>query len=160
MINYKLLYDRIFTCEKIMNSKDILFISSSSNSNETIHVSKINFNDIIIKSYHTIIILDLFSSFSFSEVKEKIDYYKTFLKKNGKIIFIEQLLTNDNYQPITLLKHILKHILSPIVGKNIKMEDMYDNLKDCGLYILDTDRIYSDEILFSSIEYFSIICEQ
>ena len=154
MINYKLLYDRIFTCEKIMNSKDILFISSSSN--ETIHVSKINFNDIIIKSYHTIIILDLFSSFSFSEVKEKIDYYKTFLKKNGKIIFIEQLLTNDNYQPMT----IIKHILSPIVGKNIKMEDMYDNLKDCGLYILDTDRIYSDEILFSSIEYFSIICEQ
>jgi hypothetical protein len=137
-----------------MNSKDILFISSSSN--ETIHVSKINFNDIIIKSYHTIIILDLFSSFSFSEVKEKIDYYKTFLKKNGKIIFIEQLLTNDNYQPMT----IIKHILSPIVGKNIKMEDMYDNLKDCGLYILDTDRIYSDEILFSSIEYFSIICEQ
>ena len=154
MINYKLLYDRIFTCEKIMNSKDILFISSSSN--ETIHVSKINFNDIIIKSYHTIIILDLFSSFSFSEVKEKIDYYKTFLKKNGKIIFIEQLLTNDNYQPMTMIKHIL----SPIVGKNIKMEDMYDNLKDCGLYILDTDRIYSDEILFSSIEYFSIICEQ
>ena len=155
MINYKLLYDRIFTCEKIMNSKDILFISSSSN--ETIHVSKINFNDIISKSYHTIIILDFFSLFSFfSEVKEKIDYYKTFLKKNGKIIFIEQLLTNDNYQPVTLLKHIL----SPIVGKNIKMEDMYDNLKDCGLYILDTDRIYSDEILFSSIEYFSIICEQ
>ena len=154
MINYKLLYDRIFTCEKIMNSKDILFISSSSN--ERINVSKINFNDIISKSFHTIIILDLFSSFPFSEVKEKIDYYKTFLKNNGKIIFIEQLLTNDNYQPMT----ILKNIISPIVGKNIKMEDMYDILKDCGLYILDTDRIYSDEILFSSIEYFSIICEQ
>jgi len=153
MINYKLLYDRIFTCEKIMNSKDILFISSS---NERINVSKINFNDIISKSFHTIIILDLFSSFPFSEVKEKIDYYKTFLKNNGKIIFIEQLLTNDNYQPMT----ILKNIISPIVGKNIKMEDMYDILKDCGLYILDTDRIYSDEILFSSIEYFSIICEQ
>jgi len=153
MINYKLLYDRIFTCEKIMNSKDILFISSS---NERINVSKINFNDIISKSFHTIIILDLFSSFPFSEVKEKIDYYKTFLKNNGKIIFIEQLLTNDNYQPMTLLKNII----SPIVGKNIKMEDMYDILKDCGLYILDTDRIYSDEILFSSIEYFSIICEQ
>lgn len=152
MINYKLLYDRIFTCEKIMNSKDILFISSS---NERINVSKINFNDIISKSFHTIIILDLFSSFPFSEVKEKIDYYKTFLKNNGKIIFIEQLLTNDNYQPMT----ILKNIISPIVGKNIKMEDMYDILKDCGLYILDTDRIYSDEILFSSIEYFSIICE-
>jgi len=153
MINYKLLYDRIFTCEKIMNSKDILFISSS---NERINVSKINFNDIISKSFHTIIILDLFSSFPFSEVKEKIDYYKTFLKNNGKIIFIEQLLTNDNYQPMT----ILKNIISPILGKNIKMEDMYDILKDCGLYILDTDRIYSDEILFSSIEYFSIICEQ
>jgi hypothetical protein len=135
-----------------MNSKDILFISSS---NERINVSKINFNDIISKSFHTIIILDLFSSFPFSEVKEKIDYYKTFLKNNGKIIFIEQLLTNDNYQPMT----ILKNIISPIVGKNIKMEDMYDILKDCGLYILDTDRIYSDEILFSSIEYFSIICE-
>jgi hypothetical protein len=135
-----------------MNSKDILFISSS---NERINVSKINFNDIISKSFHTIIILDLFSSFPFSEVKEKIDYYKTFLKNNGKIIFIEQLLTNDNYQPMT----ILKNIISPIVGKNIKMENMYDILKDCGLYILDTDRIYSDEILFSSIEYFSIICE-
>ena len=31
--------------------------------------------------------VDLFSSFSDDEVKDKIDYYKIFLKKNGRLIF-------------------------------------------------------------------------
>ena len=155
MINYKLLYDRIFTCEKIMSIKtDTLFITHNI-IQQLSFFHKINFNDIVSKNYHTIIMVDLFSSFSDDEVKDKIDYYKIFLKKNGRLIFIEQLLTNDNYQMLT----IIKHIIPSFVGKNIKMEKMYDIIKDCGLYVIDTDRVYSDDILFSSIEYFSIICE-
>jgi len=156
MINYELLYDRIFSCEKIMFSKDILFITHTIHEIPFLH--KINFNDIVSKNYHTMILVDLFSSFSDDDIKDKIDYYKTFLKKNGRIIFIEQLLTNDNYQILTILKHILYPVL-PIVGKNIKMTHMYDIIKECGLYILDVDRVYSDDILYSSIEYFSVICE-
>ena len=158
MINYKLLYNRIFTSDKIMISKDILFISNSNAYNEIDLYNKINFNDIISKNYSIIIVIDLFSTFLDDDVKNKIDYYKSFLRKHGKIIFIEQLLTNDDYDFLKIVKYITTPVL-PILGKNIKMTHMYDIIKECGLYILDSDRIYSDDILYSSIEYFSIICE-
>jgi hypothetical protein len=158
MINYKLLYNRIFTCDKIMFSKDILFISNTNSYNEIDSYSKINFDDIISKNYSIIIVIDLFSTFLDDDVKNKIDYYKSFLTKNGKIIFIEQLLTNNDYDFLKIVKYITSPVL-PILGKNIKMTHMYDIIKECGLYILDSDRLYSNDILFSSIEYFSIICE-
>jgi hypothetical protein len=158
MINYKLLYNRIFTSDKIMFSKDILFISNTNSYNEIDSYSKINFDDIISKNYSIIIVIDLFSTFLDDDVKNKIDYYKSFLTKNGKIIFIEQLLTNNDYDFLKIVKYITSPVL-PILGKNIKMTHMYDIIKECGLYILDTDRLYSNDILFSSIEYFSIICE-
>jgi hypothetical protein len=158
MINYKLLYNRIFTSDKIMFSKDILFISNTNSYNEIDSYSKINFDDIISKNYSIIIVIDLFSTFLDDDVKNKIDYYKSFLTKNGKIIFIEQLLTNNDYDFLKIVKYITSPVL-PILGKNIKMTHMYDIIKECGLYILDSDRLYSNDILFSSIEYFSIICE-
>jgi hypothetical protein len=158
MINYKLLYNRIFTCDKIF-SNDILIVSNNNSYNEIKLYNKILFDDIIDKDYHTIIIIDLFSLFQEDDIKAKIEYYKSFIKKNGKMIFIEQLLTNDNYEPLTLFKYIF-YPLIPFVGKNIKMTYMYDILKESGLYILDTDRIYSDNILYSYIEYFSVICDK
>ena len=158
MINYKLLYNRIFTSDKFTFSKDILFVSNNNSYNEINLYNKVLFNDIIDKTYHTIIIIDLFSLHQEEDVKNKIDYYKTFTKKNGRMIFIEQLLTNDNYQPLTIFRHIL-YPLIPIIGKNTKMTYMYDIIKEMDLYIVDTDRIYSDDVLYSSVEYFSVICE-
>ena len=40
-------------------------------------------------------------------IKNKIDYYKSFLRKHGKIIFIEQLLTNDDYDFLKIVKYII-----------------------------------------------------
>jgi hypothetical protein len=159
MINYKLLYNRIFTSEKFTFSKDILFVSNNNSYNEIKLYNKILFDDIIDKTYHTIIIIDLFSLYQEDDIKNKIDYYKTFTKKNGKIIFIEQLLTTDNYQLLTMIRHIF-YPLMPFIGKNTKMTYMYDIIKEMELYIVDSDRIYSDDIMYSSIEYFSIICEK
>jgi len=156
MINYKLLYNRIFTSDKFIFSKDILFVSNNNSYNEIKLYNKILFDDIIDKTYHTIIIIDLFSLYQEEDIKQKIDYYKTFTKKNGKIIFIEQLLTNDNYQLLTLIRHIFYSL----IGKNTKMTYMYDIIKEMQLYIIDSDRIYSDNVMYSSIEYFSIICEK
>lgn len=158
MINYKLLYNRIFTSDKFTFSKDILFVSNNNSYNEINLYRKILFDDIIDKSYHTIIIIDLFSQYGEEDIKNKIEYYKTFTKKNGKLIFIEQLLTNDNYNPLTIIRHIL-YPLIPFIGKNTKMTYTYDIIKEMDLYIVDTDRIYSDDVLYSSIEYFSVICE-
>ena len=158
MINYKLLYNRIFTSDKFTFSKDILFVSNNNSYNEINLYKKILFDDIIDKSYHTIIIIDLFSQYGEEDIKNKIEYYKTFTKKNGKLIFIEQLLTNDNYNPLMIIRHIL-YPLIPFIGKNTKMTYMYDIIKEMDLYIVDTDRIYSDDVLYSSIEYFSVICE-
>ena len=157
MINYKLLYNRIFTSDKFTFSKDILFVSNNNSHNEI--YNKILFDDIIDKTYHTIIIIDLFSLFQEQDIKNKIDYYKTFTKKNGKIIFIEQLLTNDNYELLTMIRHIFYPII-PFIGKNTKMTYMYDIIKELDLYIVDSDRIYSDNFIYSSIEYFSVICEK
>jgi hypothetical protein len=157
MINYKLLYNRIFTSDKFTFSKDILFVSNNNSHNEI--YNKILFDDIIDKTYHTIIIIDLFSQYNEEDIKNKIDYYKTFTKKNGKIIFIEQLLTNDNYEILTMIRHIF-YPLIPIIGKNTKMSYMYDIIKEMQLHIVDSDRIYSDDIMYSSIEYFSVICEK
>ena len=158
MINYKLLYNRIFTSDKFTFSKDILFVSNNNSYNEINLYKKILFDDIIDKSYHTIIIIDLFSQYGEEDIKNKIEYYKTFTKKNGKLIFIEQLLTNDNYNPLMIIRDIL-YPLIPFIGKNTKMTYMYDIIKEMDLYIVDTDRIYSDDVLYSSIEYFSVICE-
>ena len=158
MINYKLLYNRIFTSDKFTFSKDILFVSNNNSYNEINLYNKVLFNDIIDKTYHTIIIIDLFSLHQEEDVKNKIDYYKTFTKKNGRIIFIEQLLTKYNYQTLTIFRHIL-YPLIPNIGKNTKMTYMYDIIKEMDLYIVDTDRIYSDDVLYSSVEYFSVICE-
>jgi len=131
---------------------------SNNNSHNEIY-NKILFDDIIDKTYHTIIIIDLFSQYNEEDIKNKIDYYKTFTKKNGKIIFIEQLLTNDNYEILTMIRHIF-YPLIPIIGKNTKMSYMYDIIKEMQLHIVDSDRIYSDDIMYSSIEYFSVICEK
>jgi hypothetical protein len=157
MINYKLLYNRIFTSDKFTFSKDILFVSNNNSYNEIKLYNKILFDDIIDKTYHTIIIIDLFSQYNEENIKNKIEYYKTFTKKNGKLIFIEQLLTNDNYNPLTIIKNIF-YPLIPLLGKNTKMTYMYDIIKEMQLYIVDSDRIYSDDVMYSSIEYFSVIC--
>jgi len=159
MINYKLLYNRIFTSDKFTFSKDILFVSNNNSYNEIKLYNKILFDDIIDKPYQTIIIIDLFSQYQEEDIKNKIDYYKTFTKKNGKMIFIEQLLTNNNYHPLTIIRHFF-YPLIPYIGKNTTMTYMYDIIKELQLYIVDTDRIYSDDVMYSSIEYFSVICEK
>ena len=58
-----------------------------------------------------------------------------------------------------MIRHIFNPVI-PIIGKNTKMTYMYDIIKEMQLHIVDRDRIYSDDIMYSSIEYFSVICEK
>jgi len=138
------IYDIIVNSDKIIKpDEDIIFITfQRDNSNK---YTTIEYNDKIYKKYDKIIVINLF--FNYKNNNNNVEEYKKYLNKNGKLIFIEQFIIYDY------------DVISFFIGKNIKMNEIFDIIYRNELFIIDVDRIFSNStFLFRTTEYFSIIC--
>lgn len=97
--------------------------------------------------YDIIIFYNVFSDFK----KEKT---KNILKKNGRIIFINNIITNYNQ----FLFHPFSYLQCFFV-KSIYIKDFFDEIRKNELTIKDFDRIGNVNIWSYPLEYFSTICE-
>ena len=106
--------------------------------------------------FNNIIFFDLFSLFLDSDVNNIINTSKIFLKNEySAFIFGNNVVTkyfNYMYHPISYINYLFKN--------NIYIENMYDKLRENDLYIIDSHRIDTKEILLYPFEYFSIICRR
>lgn len=102
------------------------------------------------KKYDIIIFCNLFCEFNLNIIKEKINFSRKLLNREGKIIFINNIITYYNQY----IYHPFSYFL-----KCIYISDLYDIINNEDLKILDSNRILTLEIPTYPIEYFSIICE-
>ena len=98
-------------------------------------------------SYDIIIFYNVLNDFK----KEKT---KKLLKKDGKIIFINNIITNYNQ----FLFHPLSYLHCFFV-KPIYISDFFDQIRKNELTIKDFDRIDTINVWSYPLEYFSTICE-
>ena len=146
--------DFIFDNEKLFPLDKTVIIISDRLSDSRNYIST-NFHSNLVDKYDIIIVIDIFSSLTLLLINEAIDRYKLSLNENGKIIFVEKLRTNDEFNVISLLKNLL----FPLTYKDVLMSEMYDILRVNDLFIIDSDRIYSNQYTsFYTIEYFAVIC--
>ena len=146
--------DFIFDNEKLFPLDKTVIIISDRLSDSRNYIST-NFHSNLVDKYDIIIVIDIFSSLTLLLINDAIDRYKLSLNENGKIIFVEKLRTNDEFNVISLLKNLL----FPLTYKDVLMSEMYDILRVNDLFIIDSDRIYSNQYTsFYTIEYFAVIC--
>lgn len=106
------------------------------------------------KKFNNIIFFELFSTFSDEIINNNINNSKSLLKNEySNIIFINTVITkyfNYMYHPISYINYLFKN--------NVYIEDMFDKIRQNNLYLVDSHRINTVEILFYPVEYFSVIC--
>jgi hypothetical protein len=106
------------------------------------------------KKFNNIIFFELFSAFSDEIINNNINNSKSLLKNEySNIIFINTVITkyfNYMYHPISYINYLFKN--------NVYIEDMFDKIRQNNLYLVDSHRINTVEILFYPFEYFSVIC--
>jgi hypothetical protein len=112
------------------------------------------FNFKTSKKFNNIIFFELFSAFSDEIINNNINNSKSLLKNEySNIIFINTVITkyfNYMYHPISYINYLFKN--------NVYIEDMFDKIRQNNLYLVDSHRINTVEILFYPFEYFSVIC--
>ena len=129
-----------FENNEIISEKNIKIKNSSSIEDE---------NDI----YDIIIFYDLFLNKD-TVVNDIIEKSKKILSLNGKIIFINNIVTNYSqykYHPFSYLKCFY-------FGRTNYIDDIFDEIRYKGLYVIDFDRLYTINLWSYPLEYFSIIC--
>lgn len=107
-----------------------------------------------IEKYNNIIIFDLFND-SKNNIETTITIVKKFLKKYGKIIFINDIITKYTQY----MYHPLSYFRQYFSNKCIYIDDIFDILKFNKLYIIDSFRLFTYDLPTYPIEYFSIVCE-
>ena len=123
----------------------------------------INFysNDILTFStnqkYDIIIFFEIFGKIHINEMSLHIEKSKELLKckKNGKIIFINNIITKYTQY----MYHPLSYFRNYLIDNCIYITDMYDNLRENQLLILDSYRIFTIDFPTYPMEFFSILCE-
>ena len=145
----------------ILNVKEELILELEENlkkhNYEKIYFHRENIFDFSLDvKFNNILFFDLFSLFSENDVNDILYKSKIFLKNDySTFIFGNNVVTkyfNYMYHPISYINYIFKN--------NIYIEDMFDKLRQNGLYIVDSDRLHTKEILLYPFEYFSIICRR
>jgi hypothetical protein len=148
---------------KIQKNKSILNIDNNELFNNIIIKKELIIKNIKLENlelekeeifYDYIIIYNLFSNLE-NIILKTLEKIKKLLKKNGHIIFINDIITRYvqyYYHPFSYLRYIL-------FGKCIYFCDIYDKIRQYELNIIDSDRLYTIGLWTYPIEYFSIICE-
>ena len=112
------------------------------------------FNFTSVKKFNNIIFFDLFTLFSDDIINTTIENSKPLLKSEySNIIFVNNVVTRYSiymYHPISYINYLTRN--------NVYIEDMFDKLRNNNLYLVDSHRLDTFEILFYPFEYFSVIC--
>lgn len=103
--------------------------------------------------YDIIIFYDLFLNKE-TDVNKQIEKSKKLLTINGKIIFINNIITNYNQYKF----HIFSYLKCFYFGRTNYIDDIFEEIRNNELYIIDFDRIYTVDLWSYPLEYFSIIC--
>jgi hypothetical protein len=91
---------------------------------------------------------------SFSKKEINFEKLKKTLTKRGKVIFINELITSFiqyKYHPFSYVRYLFN---TPIYISNV-----FDELRQNDLIVIDVDRIYNVNLWTYPLEYFSIICD-
>lgn len=156
-INYS--YDNIF--DKIKNNSkvlDIRFDDTKVVSEKNISISSINIKENLNNylrensKYDTIIFNQLFTNLKEDKINIILEKLKDISFQHTKIFFINNIITNFNqyyYHPFSFLK---------IFGYPVYMENMYDNIREHDMNIINSDRANSYNLITYPIETFIIIC--
>ena len=83
-----------------------------------------------------------------------VDSYKNYLKEDGKMILIIDVMTNYNYHPYKCLNNITFGYLK----KYEYLEDVYDKLRENDLKIIDSYRLDTYNIIGLDVVKFGITC--
>jgi len=141
-MNNDFIFNLIVSNEKLFKKDESVYIFSSKN---------YNFKD----NFDTIIVVDLFINNNEDHIMDTIDDCVKHLNTNGKLIFIEDLKT-EQLNILSELKNHLNPFLN-FIKKDVYIDYVYELLRKKNLYILDTDRIYNSSSFFKETQYFSII---
>jgi hypothetical protein len=106
-----------------------------------------------IEKYNNIIIFDLFNNKN--DIESTIEIVKKFVKKYGKIIFINDIITKYSQY----MYHPFSYFRDYFTTKCMYIDDIYDIIRFNNLYIIDCFRLLTFDLFTYPIEYFSIICE-
>jgi hypothetical protein len=153
---YILLTSKINKNEKILNiHPDYINFENNHNiiSERNIKIKNSSSIDNEKDNYDIIIFYDLFLNTN-TVVNEIIEKSKRKLSLNGKIIFINNIVTNYSqyrYHPFSYLRCFY-------FGRANYIDDIFDEIRFNGLYVIDFDRLYTINLWSYPLEYFSIIC--
>ena len=162
--NYSDIFSIIDDIEKLNVEIHFLNINSQNISKLNIELQKYNYKKIYFysenilnfntnKKFNNIIFFDLFTIFSDDIISFNIDRTKLFVKNEySNLIFINNVVTkyfNYMYHPMSYINYFFKN--------NVYIETMFDKIRENNLYIVDSHRLFTVEILTYPFEYFSVI---
>lgn len=189
MVNFSSLYEELLKSEKIRMGSKILNIFFQNNTTVSFnskiiidneyHLIKLNasfqsliynhndknFFDFLDDLYDYDVIL-ISNMFSFCEKEQINEILENILDKNLKAhyMFVNEMICDSftvRYHPFSYIRDLLYRISDYNFGKNIHITDIYDIIDDNKLKILDTYRIFSDNIIPTyPIEYFLIVSHE
>jgi hypothetical protein len=139
--------DKIDNLYKIAKEKDYDKIKFFSND--------IFFIDDTIK-YNSIIFFDIFCKFNDENIEKILEKSKLLLKNinSSNLIFINNIITKYNQY----MYHPFSYIRGYLCDNCVYITDIYDKIRNNGLYVIDSDRLFTFNIPTYPVEIFSIIC--
>ena len=148
---YDNIYEKIKFNDKILDIRfdDIVQIKV----NKIINIHKNHNLYLKEKSKYDVIIFNqLFTNLSDYKIHNILEKLKDISFSHTKIFFINNIITNFNqyyYHPFSFLK---------VFGYPVYMEYMYDNIRNCDLKIINSERINSYDLFTYPIETFIVAC--
>jgi hypothetical protein len=103
--------------------------------------------------YDIIIFYDLFLNTD-KNISNILQKSKKLLSIKGKIIFINNIVTNYNQYKF----HPFSYLRCFYFGRANYIDDIFDEIRRNDLHVIDFDRIYTIDLWSYPLEYFSIIC--
>lgn len=105
--------------------------------------------------YNNIIFFDIFCKINDENIQKIIEKSKFLLKiRNSNLIFINNIITKYNQY----MYHPFSYIRDCLYDNCVYMTDIYDKIRNNGLYVIDSDRLFTFNIPTYPIEFFSVIC--
>ena len=164
------MYDQIFISKFLKYKNKCLIINNkyidTSPYDDFINEKKINIiqsidilDDILEQKFDLIIVIELFSLCYDDIINDRLEKIKNILEHEGKVLFVERLITKDIFKPLSDIKNLLFPYCSYFFQKDILMSDLYDTLRYKDFKIIDTDRILSvNDYLYDTNDYYTILC--
>jgi len=106
--------------------------------------------------YNNIIFFNIFCKFKDEEIEKLLEKSKLLLKNinSSNLIFINNIITKYNQY----IYHPFSYIRDYFCDNCVYITDMYDKLRNNGLYVIDSYRLFTFNIPTYPIEFFSVIC--